>query len=256
MTEKTESNVAEIINQGALEDFILGKGEFDSYRPEEDYARWRCLEEYYNNLSPQDQHKIFITNTILSLYERDKGDKPLSAIQKILFELSWNYRLRILNKKEYEKRCALSLSWALNLKEIIPQIISTIESGEYFHLLDDTQKDVLIAAINLEIDQVREFIVQEKARRNELFDFLLWTYHLEKELVTKHDLWRVASIEKCFEKAGQQERELLAVQIEQLSQHKHAKVAENFIIRMFTLYLEKEDVDKKFAEILEAYIRH
>jgi hypothetical protein len=254
MEKNTEPGIAEIINQGYLEDFILGKGEFLTYRPENDYTRWRYLEKYFNNLHPQDEHKTFIINTILSLYERDKGVKPLSKVQKFLYSLSWNYRLRILNEREYEKRCALMLSWALNVKEIIPKITSTVESDDYFQLLEGTQKIILIAATKLEIDDIREFIVQEEMRKDELFSFLLWTDPLNKEIITDHDLWRMESVEAYYKESSPQEREFIAAQVEQLAQNKNIKIADQFFINLFRSYLKRDGIRKDFATVLENYI--
>ena len=232
-TENPSFDIRETINQGLLEDLILGRGKFVAYRPEEGYAHWNKLKDYYDSLSPSEEHKSRIVTTILDLFDRHPmnsasslfdGAKNLQFVQRIFQTSSKGYSSSRKYKEEHDKRCALTLARVLRIEQIVPKIVTSVQNGKFNSWHESTQHSLLVAATALQIQELSEFVIQEKIRKNELANYLLWSDEpSQTDVATKHDLWRLKVLEGIYNKASSEERKSLDEQLK-LMYKKHIKI--------------------------------
>jgi hypothetical protein len=253
-TENPSIDIREIINQGLLEDLILGRGTFVAYRPEEGYAYWNKLQDYYDGLSPSDEHKSRIVTTILDLFDRPSensssswfdGGKNLQFVRRIFQTSFKGYYFSLKYKEEHDKRCALTLARVLRIEQIVPKIVASIQNGEFNGWHEWTQHNLLVAATALQIQEVSEFVIQEKIRKNDLASYLLWSDKpSDTDVATQHDLWRLQVLKGIYNKASSEERKSLDEQLMLMSK-KYIKIR-----TIFREYLAKAGNVNPFVESL------
>ena len=177
-----EKNIVEIIDSMALRDHILGSKEegVEGIRPEDDYARWNKLIDFYKQLSMNSPYREEIESQIISL---------------------------ILDESPLAVGAGLTLARLMDLSSSEEAVGKMIHDGVYKELPEHTQDLILKNLAGLQFDSMCRFLIEEILSRRILLPFLItWSYRpAYVGQVDADDLWRMDCLARFYEdeaKAG------------------------------------------------------
>lgn len=166
-------DIDKILLNGALRDFVLGQGEYQAARPEEDAGRWRELKGYFNSSTTPATTKALIKQEIFSL----SREKDIMS-----------------------QRVALILSRSLNLGDIIEHLIYLLQKQEIDNLRPPLQNDVWVTIAHFESKELEEKLIRYIIKTKKIKVFLLTSQSpLDETVASADDLWRVGLLARFYE---------------------------------------------------------
>lgn len=171
-------DIQRIVEEKKLVAFILGEEEYSTIlQLQDDYTRWKLLEEYYRSLAPFSNQKTEIIETVIGLFF-----KPAAK----------------------EKFASLELTRLLQIKEIEPVIYQNVQTGEFKSLPSNIQEELLYISTKLQLTSVKLFVVEMLRQGKKLDDFLLWnsTPLYAMNIIGKESLWCMSVLEEYYLQAN------------------------------------------------------
>lgn len=210
----------QIVENNQLQNYIVGTVPFLTARIEDDYYRWLKVKKYYENLSTNHKHRVYIESVILDLCEKND------------------------NKN---KHIGLITGRILRLPAVSKKIIDLIKD-EKFNDLDNKIKDEIGFSIAmLQITEVGIFAAKYFLYQNRLKEFIFSNSNF-KDIAKEDFFWIFNVIHNLYDISEKKEKDLIYKDILEST-----KDDPNFG-QILESYLSAVEVKSEFTDLMKNFL--